>query len=244
MVLSSRKINSEINPLVSVVIPVYNGEKYLAEAIDSVLAQSYDPIEIIVVDDGSADGTRGIADQFEDKIQYHFQANQGSSAARNTGIAVAKGEYFAFLDADDTWMPEKVSLQMDAFRLDPTLEMVSSFMEQFFSPELTEEEKARVEMPPDNMDGFLATTVVVKASYFHRVGLLDTRWTIGEFLDWHLRAREIGVKSHSIEKPLARRRIHTTNKGIVLKEFQSERAQIIKASLDRRRARVTRHNTE
>lgn len=227
-----------MNPLVSTIIPVYNGEKYLAEAIESVLTQTYESVEIIVIDDGSTDGTRRVSETFGDNVRYCYQDNQGTSAARNAGIEIARGAYYAFLDADDVWLSEKLSLQMDVLFKDHTLDMVSSFMEQFVSPELSEEERVNVVLPPENMDGFLPTTVVVKRSSFHQVGLLDTRWTIGEFIDWHLRARELGLTSHTIEKSLAMRRIHTTNKGIVLQAHSSERAQILKASLDRRRARA------
>ncbi len=102
------------NPLVSIVIPVYKGENYLAEAIDSALAQTYKNIEIIVVNDGSPDdgATERVALSYGDKIRYIYQKNGGVSAALNTGIREMKGEYFSWLSHDDLYRPEKIEKQV------------------------------------------------------------------------------------------------------------------------------------
>ncbi|MBI4573499.1 MAG: glycosyltransferase family 2 protein, partial [candidate division NC10 bacterium] len=97
-------------PLVSVILPVYNGERFLAAAIASILAQDYQPIEVIVVDDGSTDGTAAIARSFQG-VRYLYQPNQGPAFARNAGIAVARGAFIAFLDADDLMVPTRLSVQ-------------------------------------------------------------------------------------------------------------------------------------
>src|SRR2546422_3447261 len=99
-------------PSVSVVIPVYNGERYLADAIQSVLDQTYQNFEVIVVDDGSTDGSAEVAQRFGEAIRYVHQANGGACKARNTGIAVARGVYLAFLDHDDLWLPDKLAAQV------------------------------------------------------------------------------------------------------------------------------------
>src|SRR5437867_2556724 len=99
-------------PCVSVVIPVYNGERYLADAIQSVLDQTYENFEVIVVDDGSTDESAAVAKRFGEAIRYVHQANGGVSKARNTGIAEARGVYLAFLDQDDLWLPDKLSVQV------------------------------------------------------------------------------------------------------------------------------------
>jgi glycosyltransferase involved in cell wall biosynthesis len=100
---------------VSVIIPNYNYSQYLGEAIDSVLAQTYSPIEIIVVDDGSTDGSREVLESYGDRVTAIFQQNAGVSAARNNGVSQSHGEFVAFLDADDAWLPAKVELQMQVF---------------------------------------------------------------------------------------------------------------------------------
>ena len=100
-------------PTVSVVIPVYNGERYLAQAIQSVLDQTYKNFELIVVDDGSTDSSAAIAKSFGDsRLRYHYQKNSGASRARNTGIELTRGSLIAFLDSDDIWLPQKLEKQI------------------------------------------------------------------------------------------------------------------------------------
>lgn len=103
------------NTLVSVIIPTYNRAWTLADAIDSVLAQDYKTFELIVVDDGSSDNTPNLVDRYSGRLKLIRQANAGVSAARNRGIAEARGDFTAFLDSDDTWLPQKLSRQMDFF---------------------------------------------------------------------------------------------------------------------------------
>src|SRR4029079_2498347 len=105
---------SDENPLVSVIVPVYNGERYLREALESVFAQTYRAIEVIVVDDGSPDDSGTIGQSFPE-VRYIHQTNQGVAAARNNGIEAARGEFFAFLDQDDLWVPEKLNVQVEYF---------------------------------------------------------------------------------------------------------------------------------
>ncbi|MBD3243330.1 MAG: glycosyltransferase [Chitinivibrionales bacterium] len=98
-------------PLISVVIPTYNRRSYITEAIDSVLAQTYDDYEVVVVDDGSTDGTREALEQYAHAIRYVYQENAGCAAARNTGLEHARGRWIAFLDSDDVWLPDKLATQ-------------------------------------------------------------------------------------------------------------------------------------
>ena len=106
---------------VSVIIPTYNRAEYVTHAIDSVLAQTYTDYEIIVVDDGSADNTKDVLLPYMDRIRYIYQENAGLSAARNTGIKAAKGDWIAFLDSDDEWLPGKLAVQMRAVERHPQL---------------------------------------------------------------------------------------------------------------------------
>ncbi len=110
--------------LVSVIIPNYNYERYLAETLESVFAQTYREIEIIVVDDGSKDGSRAILESYGERIKPLFQENAGVSAARNNGVAASSGEYIAFLDADDAWLPTKIEKQVARFNNEPDLGLV------------------------------------------------------------------------------------------------------------------------
>lgn len=120
-------------PKVSVVIPTYNRAKLVTQAIDSVLAQTYEDFEIIVVDDGSTDNTCEALEPYirEKKIRYIYQENLGEPGARNTGIRVAEGEYIAFLDSDDLWLPTKLAVQMDVFEKGHSAAVVFSAASEF-----------------------------------------------------------------------------------------------------------------
>ena len=100
------------NVLLSVIMPVYNGAEFLAEAVASIVAQAYQPLEIIVVDDGSTDETATIVQSLGGEIRYLYQFNQGPAAARNAGLALAQGDLIAFLDVDDLWPADKLAQQM------------------------------------------------------------------------------------------------------------------------------------
>ena len=112
-------------PRVTVVIPTYNYARYVPEAVESVLAQSFDELEVVVVDDGSTDETADILRPFDEQIRYIRQEHRGLAAtARNTGIRAALGRHVAFLDSDDLWLPEKVSLQVARLDSEPAVGLV------------------------------------------------------------------------------------------------------------------------
>ena len=172
--------------MVSTIIPVYNCERYLAEAIESVLAQTYRPIEVIVVDDGSTDRSAEVAKAFADReVRYFYQRNSGLGAARNQGTRLACGSYFAFLDSDDVWVEKKLDVQMAAFDAHPELDMVFGNMTQFVSPELAVHAKAKGERDQKILTGYSACTLLIKRSSFLRVGPFATGWRVGEFIDWY-----------------------------------------------------------
>src|SRR5436305_3914257 len=134
-------------PLISVMVGVYNAERYLAEAIDSVFDQSYRPLELIVVDDGSDDGSGDVAQRYGAALKYARQENAGNGSARNHAVQLASGQLFAFLDADDRFVPGKLDLQLAALEADPKLDMVFGHVREFVSPELTDAESATVRPP-------------------------------------------------------------------------------------------------
>lgn len=123
----SHGLAKTVKPLVSIILPVYNGESYLTEAIQSALAQTYEPIELIVINDGSTDRTEEIALSYGDKIRYYSKENGGVSTALNLGIAKMRGEYFSWLSHDDLYKPEKVQIQIKALVNDPTQIVYSDY---------------------------------------------------------------------------------------------------------------------
>jgi glycosyltransferase involved in cell wall biosynthesis len=134
MVWFKKKTAKELiimSPLVSIIIPVYNGEKFIKETLESIFEQTFQDFEIIIVDDGSIDGTRNILEQYAGKVTYIFQENSGPSRARNTAIKIAKGKYVAFLDGDDLWTPNKLELQIGYMESHPYIGMVFADMMTF-----------------------------------------------------------------------------------------------------------------
>lgn len=223
------------NPLISVIIPVYNGDRYLSETIDSVLNQSYRPVDVVVLDDGSTDNSADIAQGYLPSIKYYYQPHSGLASALNHGISKAEGEYFAFLDADDLWMPDKLELQMKAFEADPTIDMVFGHMRQFFSPDLEDTLRTKIVLIEEIMPGHFKAAMLIRRESFFRAGLFDAKWQIGDFVDWYLKAMEKGLKSFMIPDLVMKRRIHENNMVIRQKRLQSDYLRILKASLDRRR---------
>jgi hypothetical protein len=144
----------------------------------------------------------------------------------------------AFLDADDRWPLYKLSRQLEALQQQPDLDMVFGCVQQLHAG--TEWEEAMVKPEGDTsrlMRGFVPGTMLVRREAFFRVGELKTEWKVGEFIDWHARATDMGLRSVCLPDLLLWRRIHTTNQGIVQRASVSDYAKVIKASLDRRRAR-------
>jgi glycosyltransferase involved in cell wall biosynthesis len=225
----------EDKSLISVIIPVYNGEKYLAEAVETVLAQTYRPIEVIIVDDGSIDGSREIAQRFARPVRYSFNSHQGPGAARNHGITMARGSFFAFLDADDLWVQDKLTRQIAVFREKPDIDMVFGYAKLFHSPELSEKLKAKLEGAGQTMPGHIGT-LLIKRDSFLRAGLFETGWRVGEFIDWYLKAIEKGLESYMLPEVVMQRRLHSGNMTIRERPAILDYVRILKASLDRRRA--------
>lgn len=222
---------------VSVIIPVYNGELYLEEAIESVLSQSLQPYEIIIVDDGSTDKSQAIAKRYEPKVRCVHQKNGGTAAARNLGINISRGNFLAFLDQDDIWEDKKLELQINAFQKNVELDIVLGHLQQFYSPELEDEMKMKIYCPDQPEPGYLPSAMLIKRNSFFRVGLFETKWQIGEWTNWYINASESGLKTEMLPEVLVRRRIHNENKGILQRDQRSEYVKIIKVSLDRRRAK-------
>ncbi len=226
------------NPLISVIIPVYNGDRYLKEAIESVLAQDYEPLEIIIIDDGSTDNSANIAQSFGKKINYYYQENGGHGSAINYGLEVAKGDYLAFLDSDDIWSENKLTLQMKVMLNEPEIDILLGMVKQFFSPELDQETKAKIYCEPNLMKGYVFGTMIIKRDAFLRVGKLNQNYTIGSFIDWFFNASESKINIKILPELVLYRRLHTTNSTIVNPQNRSDYARIIKTVLDRKRGKI------
>lgn len=227
------------SPLVSAIISIYNGKQHIAETLLSIVNQKYPNIEIIVVDDGSNDGSGKVVHRFVPPVSYHYQPNSGIAAAWNCGIELSKGDFIAFLDADDLWTRNKTQQQMKAFNADPTLDIVFSHVKQFHSSELSVEEKQKIWCSDELMPGISAGTMLIKRESFFKVGLFDTQWRRGIFVNWYMHASEMGLRTHMLPNLHMRRRLHRTNHGILNHNKSSDYVRMLKASLDRRRSQAS-----
>jgi glycosyltransferase involved in cell wall biosynthesis len=192
---------------VSVIIPAWNAERYLAEALASVRAQTVAPLEILVVDDGSSDGGAALA-AATPGVTVVAQAHAGVAAARNRGIARARGTLLAFLDADDLWEPRKLELQLASLAAAPELGGAvchyQNFLEQGLARPAWLSERALAEPQAGGL-----SSLVVRAEVFARVGVFDP--ADASDLDWSLRARAAGVTLGVCREVLVRRRVHDAN---------------------------------
>jgi glycosyltransferase involved in cell wall biosynthesis len=223
-------------PLISCIVPVFNGERYLGEALESILKQTYRPLEIIVADDGSTDGTATLVASYGDQVRYVFQPNAGVAAACNLGVRASFGEFVAFLAADDLWHPEKLALQMLQFQDRPELDVCVTHMQNFWIPELrAEEERFRNHRLTRPWPGYLPQALLARRIVFDAVGLFDTTLRYEDAKDWFLRAAEHGTVMELLSDVLVYRRLHRANISRH-KAFASsgELLQIVKASLNRR----------
>jgi glycosyltransferase involved in cell wall biosynthesis len=221
-------------PLVSCVVPVFNGERHLAEALDSILAQTHRPIEVVVVDDGSTDGSTSVAERYGEPVRVVRQANAGPTAARDAGVRVASGELLAFLDADDLWLPEKLAVQLEHLAAHPSLDATFCQIENFFDDEVAHAEEARWRGHGRVVGSYVLPTLLVPREVLERVPL-DGRWRHGDHVDWALRAREAGVRYDVQPRVLARRRRHATNMSRTDVAVFDDYFDLIKAKLDRAR---------
>ena len=219
---------------ISVIIPVWNCEHYLAEAVESVLAQTYPAYEVIIVDDGSTDSSGDVARRFGAPVRYYFQERSGAAAARNQGVELSRGDFLSFLDADDIWAKDKLARQMIPFEQGSGLDMVFGFVRQFSSnTTLLAQIKA-----PEIIAGYFCGTMLIKRESFFRVGDFSSEWRVGEFIDWYSRTKERGLKSLLLPEVVLMRRIHDTNMGIRERTARTDYVKILKASLDRRRKMI------
>jgi len=229
---------TEEQPLVSVIIPVYNGARYLRETLESVFAQTYRPIEVIVVDDGSVDDSGVIAQSFPE-VHYIRQANQGVAAARNNGIEAARGEYFAFLDQDDLWTPEKLKVQIDHLLSHPNLGYTLTHQKFFLAPGATLPPWFRKELLNSVHTGWVLGTLVVRRTTFEQVGNFVTGYSAANDSDWFFRAKAAEIPMAVVPELLLLKRIHEANDSARAKDILSELRKVVKSSLDRQRSQST-----
>ena len=224
-------------PLVSVIIPLFNAEQYIKQALDSIMVQTYKNVEIIVVDDCSTDNSLDIVSNYEKVKIIKSEQHRYPSYARNLGLRESQGELIAFLDADDFWVvEEKLELQVGILLKKKDVDGVYGKFKNFFETNKT--------IPPFIKDKYLDEkfgtiinlgTLVIKKSSFDKIGFFSEEIHYGEDLDWFIRAKDAGLKLIFYPMVFMHRRLHNKNLSYEAHSDKKNLLQIFHQSIERKR---------
>ena len=221
----------------AVVIPVFNGERFIGAALESVFAQTRVPEEIIVVDDGSTDASAEVARGFPG-VRVLQQANAGPSAARNRGITAATSDYIALLDADDLWPLDRQEVMTAVLDRELRVGGVVGRQRLLTEPGAPVPSWVPVCDDPERLDPAdldRPTGFLVRRHLFESVGLYDESMSFGEDVDWYLRALDSGVRWELIEEVTQVRRLHATNLTHDAESVRRSHFRVLQQRMARRR---------
>jgi glycosyltransferase involved in cell wall biosynthesis len=218
-------------PTIGVVVTVFNQAGFLRAAVDSILAQSYAPEQIVVVDDGSDDDPQSITDCYPE-LNFLRQENQGQSAGRNFGASKIDTDLLAFLDGDDLWTTHKLRRQVDLL-LRENLDAVFSLADEFVAEGADTNVRLRLRAP-----AHVTSAMLICRQAFCRVGGFDPKIRFAEFIDWYARAQDVGLKFGIVQEALLKRRVHSANMTGAHNSSKADYTRILKACLDRRRQTI------
>jgi glycosyltransferase involved in cell wall biosynthesis len=219
-------------PLVSVIIAVKNGERYLPHAMDSVRAQTYENYEVIVVDGQSTDNTERIARSYP-RTRFLGQSGQGLAAAWNTGLAAAHGELIAFLDHDDYWPPHKLSLQVDYLTRHPEIQFVIGRVKFFLEPGYAVPGGFKRELFEGDHLGRIPGTLMARKPLFDEIGGFRTDLVIASDVEWFAQAKDHNVPMAIIPEVLLYKRVHETNLASDARIGNRELLAVLRESIKR-----------
>ncbi|MEW6303749.1 MAG: glycosyltransferase [Verrucomicrobiota bacterium] len=222
-------------PSLSVVIPVKDGERFLGDAIRSVFAQQYSPIDIIVVDGRSSDRTVAVAESFPG-VRCFTQSGSGLPRAYNEGIAAARGEWIAFLEHDDVWTPDKLAVQIPFMVARPQLLYTLTRVRFFLEPGHTPPPGFRREWLAGDHAGSVLSTFVGRREVFETVGPFNPQLSIAGDVDWFARANDLQVPMEFVPRALLEKRVHGGNLTGNVAVNNRELLHVIGAKLRRGRA--------
>ncbi len=229
-----------MNELISCIVTSFNSEKYIVEAVNSILEQTYKHTEIIIADGGSTDNTQEVIEKFNSDINFVTQKTLSPAATRNLGFQYSKGDYIAFLDADDLWHPEKLTRQMNCFITNPEIELCITYAEIFWSEDLKNERVFFKNHPRSkSIPGYATTTLLAKKNVFEKTGEFNNNLWFTDAAEWFIRAKELGLKIHVIEEPLTFHRMHRSNlTKRKSEESREEFLALVKSVLDRKKTDI------
>ncbi len=220
---------------VSAVVPVRDGRAYLAQALESLRAQSAPPLEILVVDDGSRDDSADVAAAIAG-VQVVRRPAEGPAAARNAGARLARGEAIAFLDADDLADPSRLEVQGRLLAAAPEAIGAAGMMRDFLTPEREAELRDSHACSPDPVRSFTPGTLLLRRAAFLATGGLDTTLPGGEVVDWVSRCRADGLRFAEHDDVVLHRRIHGDNLSLRREQLHAGYLEAARAAIARRGA--------
>ncbi|HMK30943.1 MAG TPA: glycosyltransferase [Terriglobales bacterium] len=222
-------------PLVSVIMAVRNGDRFLPAAIESVRQQDYRPLEVIVVDGHSTDNTAAIARSYRD-LRYVPQVNRGVADAWNLGIETARGEFVAFLSHDDLWLPHKLHLHMELMLRCPGLQYTVSRVKFFLEPGFGIPPGFRQELLTGDRVAYIPETLVARKALFAAIGTFDPKLTTAEDVDWFARAKDQQVPHQVVSEVLVHKRVHDRNISLNTTTNDQMLLLTLRESIHRKRA--------
>lgn len=226
---------SKSKALVSVIMPVKNAEAYLRESIESILSQSYETIELVIVDDGSSDGSLGIASEYADRLVLCSCESRGVWSARNFGVQVASGEYLAFQDADDVAFPDRIKIQMNYLLTNPEMGIVFGSMVEFQGESSGVVNRQVEELKEIKVRANCPGAMLLTRKAFKKVGEFTETWKIAGFIDWYMRALDLGIKVCDLSEVILARRVHQANSTLIEGSIlPQEYLQAVRRGLQRR----------
>ncbi|MBL1211025.1 MAG: glycosyltransferase [Geminocystis sp. GBBB08] len=225
-------------PLVSVIIVVKNGEKFLQTAIKSVLNQTYKNYEIIVIDGNSNDKTPIIAQSYP-QIRYFLQNSQGIADAYNQGIDEAKAELITFLSCDDIWTHDKLKIQVDYMIDNPQIQGVIGKVKFFLEEGNLLPSGFKTELLEGDHIAKIMETLMVRKSVFEKVGNFNPEFWVAEDTDWFARCNDENISIKVIDQVFLHKRIHNNNNSIIHPEQNKNLLKILRESIHRKRKKFS-----
>jgi len=232
---------SSAAPAISVVMPAFNAARFIAEALESVLAEvtavAGSSFEVVVADDCSNDATADIVRSFAGRgVRYLKRPGRGGpGAARNSGVGAAEGELLAFLDADDLWPAGRLAALKGALEGEGRPAIAFGHLRQFACPSMDPALRGRLRVPEESGPGYCAGAMLLHRADFLCIGSFSEALAIGEFIEWFGRARDLGYAIALIPEIVLERRIHGANTSMRRNSDYANYARALKGVLDRRR---------
>jgi glycosyltransferase involved in cell wall biosynthesis len=223
-------------PLVSVVLPVKNGARFIGEALASVAAQDYRPLEVIVIDAASSDGTRDIVTALASHgVRLVDQTGLGIATAWNQGLDESRGEFIAFISSDDRWLPGKLARQIAAMQVEPALMYTVTNFRYFVQPNCDIPATFNRALLGRPLIGRIMETLVARRGAFEAVGRFDAGLRTAEDVDWYARAKDADVPMRVLDDVLLEKRVHDDNLSASGGQNTPHLVEALRRSIQRRR---------